>query len=160
MMRMAFPPPLALGMEGRDERLEFKTRSVLDPASSLAALNSSAPDGLRFLGLRPLERDAPPLSRRLRGMVYSVDLEHPAVRDALAGPGPDGGTAEFVRRKIEAAELPAGGPDIRLDQARNRLVIAFRFDPGKAPRPQDVLSAVLGLANPASVLVRDAVLVD
>lgn len=160
MMRMAFPPPLALGMEGRDERLEFKTRAVLAPAVCADASNSSAPDGLRFRGLRPLERDAPPLSRRLRGLVYSVDLGHLAVGDVLAGPGPDGGTSEFVRRKIEAAGLPAGGPEIRLDPDRNRLVMTFRFDPAKAPRPQDVLSAVFGLKNPASVLVRDAVLVD
>jgi len=89
-----------------------------------------------------------------------VDLGHLAVGDVLAGPGPDGGTSEFVRRKIEAAGLPAGGPEIRLDPDRNRLVMTFRFDPAKAPRPQDVLSAVFGLKNPASVLVRDAVLVD
>jgi radical SAM family uncharacterized protein/radical SAM-linked protein len=160
-MRMSFLPPLALGMEGRDERLEFKTRSPLNAAVSLEALISCAPEGLRFLRLELLDKETPPLSRRLRGLVYGVDLGNPAVREALGGISeaelPIG---ETIRRKIEGGVLPDGGPKIEADASGNRLILTYDFNPQKAPRPQEVVSALFGVADPAYVIVRDLVVLD
>jgi len=159
-MRMAFLPPLALGMEGRDERLEFKTRVPMDTAASLKALISFAPEGLRFLRLELLDKETPPLSRRLRGLAYGVDLRSPAVREAIVGINEAGlPIAEIIRRKIEGGVLPDDGPKISLDADGNRLVFAYEFNPQKAPRPQDILSALLGLTDPAYVIVRDAIII-
>jgi hypothetical protein len=42
----------------------------------------------------------------------------------------------------------------------NRLVLAYAFNPQKAPRPQDAVTALLGLAHPAYGIVRDRVILD
>jgi len=157
-MRMSFLPPLALGMEGRDERLEFKTSVPLDPAASLEALKARAPEGLRFLRLEPVGEEAPPFSRRLKGLVYGVDLDDPTVRAALEGASQSGApVGEIIRRKLAEGMFPADGPKINLDASGKRLVLAYDFNPQKAPRPQDILSALFGLSDPAQVIVRDAV---
>jgi len=157
-MKMSFLPPLALGMEGRAERLEFKATAALDAAAGLEALNAYAPEGLRFLDLRPLEKDTPPLTRRLKTLVYSVDLGSPRVREALtildgSGRPPE----EALRARIAGAGVSADGLKIELDAPAGRLVMTFVFNPQKAPRPQDAVSAVLNLADPAYVIVREDV---
>ena len=158
-MRMSFLPPLALGMEGRAERLEFKTRAPLDAAAGLEALNSFAPEGLRFLKLELLEKDTPPLTRRLKNLIYGVDLSAPQVREALSAlPGDGGRTDEMIRKKIAEANVPPDGPKIGVDAAANRLILTYTFNPQKAPRPQDFVSAILGLADSAYVIVRDSVI--
>jgi len=158
-MRMSFLPPLALGMEGRAERLEFKTWAPLDAAVGLEALNSFAPEGLRFLKLELLGKDTPPLTRRLKNLIYSVDLSIPQVREALSAlPGDGGRTDEMIREKIAEANVLPDGPKIEVDASANRLILTYAFNPQKAPRPQDIVSAILGLADPAYVIVRDSVI--
>ncbi|MHB8054997.1 MAG: TIGR03960 family B12-binding radical SAM protein [Candidatus Aminicenantales bacterium] len=158
-MRMSFLPPLALGMEGRAERLEFKTRIALDAAAGLEALNAFAPEGLRFLKLELLEKESPPLTRRLKTLIYSVDLTVPQLREALGAlAGEAGRTEETLRRKIAEAVAPSDGPKIEFDAVGNRLILSYAFNPQKAPRPQDVVSALLGFADPAYVIVRAAVI--
>ncbi|MCX6565671.1 MAG: TIGR03960 family B12-binding radical SAM protein [Candidatus Aminicenantes bacterium] len=165
-MRMSFLPPLALGMEGRDERLEFKTRGSLNVAASLEALISCAPEGLRFLRLELLNKETPPLSRRLRRLIYGIDLSAPPVREAvnalLGEKSPEAGLRpeEFFRRKAGEANFPPDSPKIEVDASGNRLVLTYDFNPQKAPRPQDALSALLGISDSAYVIVRDSVVLD
>jgi len=144
-MKMSFLPPLALGMEGRNERLEFKSRIPLDEPAVVAALSASSPEGLRFLRVAKLNQETPPLTRRLRALVYSVDLS-------------DRRIAEKAGENMPRTESGPGEPDIRIDRETNRLVLTYAFNPQKAPRPQDTVSGLLGLADPAYAIVRDDVL--
>jgi radical SAM family uncharacterized protein/radical SAM-linked protein len=168
-MRMSFIPPLALGMEGRDERLEFKTRSRLEPEAFLAAVNACSPEGLRFVRLEYSSNETPSLAARLRALVYSLDLGAGPVREAvgiLRSAREDWGTLsdpEIVRRRIEEESLAPSGPDrpgMEWKVVENRLVLAYAFDPQKAPRPQDAVTALLGLDHPAYVIVRERVILD
>lgn len=157
-MRMAFPPPLALGMEGRAERLEFKTTAALAAGKAAADLNAASAEGLRFLALETLEEDAPSLARRLKTLIYSVDLSAPGVREAMAAAARSGlGPEEALGERIAAAGVSPAGTRIERDGTNNRLVMTFVFNPQKAPRPQDVVSALLDLADPAYFIVREGV---
>jgi len=166
-MRMSFLPPLALGMEGRDERLEFKTHLLLNPETGLAALKASTPDGLRFLRLVKLAKDKAPLSRRLRSLNYSLDLSIPrgvaavlTVRAAGRRPETEDEILAFVQKRIAESDFGPSGPEIAVDAAGKRLVLKYAFNPQKAPRPQDVVTALLGITDPAYALVRDSVSLD
>ncbi len=158
-MRMSFLPPLALGMRGRDERLEFKTRVFLDPAAGLAALNACSPEGLRFTRLERIERETLSLSRRLRGLVYSVDLSDPRIREAVSAAGIEGEqpAAYFTRKIAESPSAGPGSPELIVDEAAGRLLLRYVFDPQKAPRPQDAVTALLEITDPAYVLIRETV---
>jgi len=166
-MRMSFIPPLALGMEGRDERLEFKTRYRLEPEPFLAAVNACSPEGLRFVRMDFSPSHAPSLAARLRGLVYSLDLGAVPVReavDALRRVRENWGAlsdSELVRRRIEEEALAPTGPgrpEMEWIVRENSLVLAYAFLPQKAPRPQDAVTALLGLAHPAYVIVRERVI--
>ncbi|MBN1940290.1 MAG: TIGR03960 family B12-binding radical SAM protein, partial [Candidatus Aminicenantes bacterium] len=159
-MRMSFLPPLALGMEGRDERLEFRAGGPLDIAAALASLNACSPEGLRFRSLDVKDQDSVSLSRRLRGLVYGVDLADPRIVAAVSRSSASGErtltgdkAADFVRARIAASDFGPDGPVVEVAPSANRLLLKYSFNPQKAPRPQDAVSSLLGLADPAFVIV-------
>jgi radical SAM family uncharacterized protein len=160
-MRLVFAPPLPLGMEGREEILEFKSGLLGDPGIFLETVNRNAPPGLRFFGLERLDERTPPLQERIVAVEYGLKRDDEEVRLALARAGEGrGGTGrddgEILRRF--AAEAGAAGlraPEAVFDDGPDApLRIIFRFDPARPPRPQDFIGSVLGLAHPSHALIR------
>ena len=90
-MLVSYGPALALGMEGREEPLEFRSAFMFDEKEFVGRMNRSLPEGIRVLKLSRLDAAAPSLNRNLTGIVYSLDLKDPAVEPALReadeGPG-------------------------------------------------------------------------
>jgi radical SAM family uncharacterized protein len=164
-MVVSFCPALPLGMEARRECLEFKSRTILSSEEALNRLNASVPDGVRFLELRPLAADEPPLSRAIRSLVYSLDLGQPetdkTVRAACAGRGISTGSpserlAALVGRYLED-QGGSPGVQIQVSGPSLRLVLTIPQGPGKPPRPQDIIRDLLGLEDAVYDLVREEV---
>ncbi len=167
-MLVSYGPALALGMTGKEEIFEFKSPSELEEKKCLRRLNRCLRPGIKFRSLRRLAADAAPLSERVRGMVFSVDLDDPEARCALdARRAAAGGAAaatdaasddlEFVRAQVAAsfsAEVSAA-IKISLDKRTRRLRMVFPASAGRGARPQDIVAAVFGLEHPAFVLTRE-----
>jgi hypothetical protein len=95
-------------------------------------------------------------------MVFSIELDDPAVRRALdlrlaAAGRPDGDELEAVKSGAAAAlgEAAAGAIRLSIDKRTRRLRLAFPASPTKGARPQDVIAAVFGLEYPAFYLTRE-----
>jgi radical SAM family uncharacterized protein len=161
-MLVSYGPALALGITGKEEVFEFRSPAQLEEKKCLRRLNRCLRPGIRFKSLRRLGGDPPPLSERIAGMVFSVELDDPDVRCALdtklaASGRPAGADLEVFTDGLAAAFGPEVSAAIRLsiDKRNRRLRLEFPALPSKGARPQDILAAVLGLEHPAFYLTRE-----
>jgi len=162
-VQMSLVPALPLGMIGNDESLEFKSMEEMDEPGFAAALNLHAPSGVVFFDLKRIDASAPSLTERISAMEYSLDLDAPRTRDALAarkgdrGPGED--AACIAARLIE--EYRPGKPDlleeIFVDASNRKIVLKIAYTPQRSLRPQDVVESALGLSSAVYLMTREKI---
>ncbi|MDD8027735.1 MAG: TIGR03936 family radical SAM-associated protein, partial [Acidobacteriota bacterium] len=147
---MSFGPALPLGMAARDEWMEFKSGRDITEADFLAAANAAAPAGLNFLSLRRRGPAEPSCQERVRGAVYAVDLQDPAIADSAA-------LSDAAVRIREAAAADAAFDWLEgvEDAGNGRLLLKVAFRNGKIPRPQDLVRLALGWERPSFGMTRE-----
>jgi len=163
-MLISFLPALPLGMEGHAEWFEFKTDQVLDEPDFLLRMNKSLPDGFKILDLIPLEIDNPRLMDSVEGLIYSLDLNSGLVLDAVA----DMAGAEVEENSLteklmglfeaKAKEDPLV-QRVFWDPDGNKLKIIYFHSAQKAPRPQDLIKAILPIENPVYAMAREEIII-
>ncbi len=163
-MAISYGPALPLGMEGRAEVLEFKSFERFEEREFLAAVNRVLPPGLQFSRLERLEPGAPSLSESIAGFVYVLDLRDKDVREAIQRrrrslASPEQSDLEVIKGTLadyEGRRPP--GLALTLDGRRKTLRLELPPEPGRAPRPQDIVRDILGVENAVWALRRDAVM--
>ena len=142
-------PALPLGMEGREEVFELKSRHVFGEAEFLSCVNSFLPDGLRLLRLFPLNQDCLPLSRSIKALVYSVQTEslEKSLSEGIFSRGHPSFETDPESGKI--SPLPEGEyrdliEDIRWSSDDGRLIMSLTYSPQKILRPQDIAEQITG----------------
>jgi radical SAM family uncharacterized protein/radical SAM-linked protein len=161
--RVSFGPALPTGLSSEAEYLDFETRARLEPEDPIARLNESLPDGVRFLALREVRRDAPALSGAVRAARYRV----------ASGNGLDfaGALAAFRTRGRVVVRRERNGKTriwdlsdeilaldlVGTDQVRLTLALCG----GEASiRPDDVLAEIFGEHASTMDLTREEILLD
>jgi len=164
-MLVSYLPALPLGMEGREECLDFKSNREFSEVEFLDRVNNSLPLGLRFHRLTRLADKQASLGEALAGMVYSLDLSHPDVEPAvlaarrekdLAALDDEALLQELVHEAFPQPETQ--GLNISLDVGRRRLVIELKHQAQGGLRAQDVVRAILPLEHAVYVMARENVL--
>ena len=146
-MLVSYGPALALGMEGREEPLEFRSAFIFDEKEFVGRMNRSLPEGIRVLNLLRLDAAAPALNRNLTGIVYSLDLKDPGFEPA---------GVKTVEALIAAYEpKKPEGVALALDWKKRKLFITIPVASGKSPRPQDIAQEMLGIKNAVYALTRE-----
>ncbi|OGD17922.1 MAG: hypothetical protein A2W03_18010 [Candidatus Aminicenantes bacterium RBG_16_63_16] len=161
-MLVSYGPALALGMTGKEEVFEFRSPAELEEKKCLRKLNRCLRPGIRFASLKRLDSRAPPLSERIRGMLFSIELDDPDVQSALdsrraAAGAPGADDLEFITAGLAAAlgAQVAGSVGLSFEKRTNRLRMELPALPRKGARPQDIIAAVFGLEYPAFYLTRE-----
>ena len=146
---MSFGPALPLGMEGKAEFFEFKSRSPLDAAAIPKRADAAAPPGLRFRSCVEIPAGAPTWMERLREAVYTVDLK---------SAGREGTQALLKSFDDEAVRTEAGAwlKDVSLDPGGERLRLRVAVSAQKIPRPQDLLGRLLGIDKAVFHMTRES----
>jgi len=164
-MRVSYLPALPLGMEGREECLEFKSNQEFSEAEFLERVNNSLPLGLKFRSLIRLADKQPSLGEALAGMVYSLDWNHPDVEQALLTMRQQKDLAalddEALLQKLVHEAFPqheTQGLKVSLDTGRHRLMIELEYPAQGSLRAQDVVRALLRLEHPVYVMAREKAL--
>jgi len=168
-MLMAFAPALALGMQGKRELLEFRSRAELRPAEFVRRINAVMPEGVRASVLERLDADEDSLSAAIEGMVYSVDLDRKDITRSLRrllereSPPQGGGLSEnevleLHLRDFLRGDVPDGLESLELDREHNQLRMVLRLVSGRSPRPQELVATLLEIPNPAFALTREELL--
>ncbi len=164
-MVISHPPALPLGMEGRDEVIEFKSEYSLPQEEFASHLNSFLPPGIRFSRLKRLCESNLSLVEEIQTLVYSVDLKNEDIRTSLKL-GYESQKAPF----LDAGEIAECLVDnytkdhrddpmvrLRVDRKEQKLVLEVEFSPQQSIRPQDIVSDILGIANPVYDMARERI---
>jgi len=161
-MLVSYGPALALGMEGREEPMEFRSAFLFEEKEFVGRMNKSLPAGIRMLKLTRLDAASPSMNRNLAGIVYSLDLKDPGVEAALHEAGEGRGAEKKPSGVKTAKALIAAyepkkpeGVALALEWKRRKLFITVPILPGKSPRPQDIAQEMFGIKNAVYALTRE-----
>jgi radical SAM family uncharacterized protein/radical SAM-linked protein len=161
-MLISYAPALALGMKGKAECLEFRSPYEFEEKPFVRRVNRFVREGIRIRRLRRLAEAERPLSERLTGMVFSLDLRNPDIRKALAdrravsAESPED-EAGYIRRRMNEilSSDSAPGASFWLDRGRQRLFLQLAQSPQRRLRPQDIVAELCGLDSPTHYLTRE-----
>ena len=164
-MIISYPPALPLGMEGKAEVIEFRSDAYLPQAEFAEHINAFLPPGIRFLRLKRLGRNDPPLINRIQRILYSVDLSADRVLDRLKISQKDMRGSPFdavenVESLVERYVKESGQAsmfDFSIDQTNRKLVLDVEFDPKKLIRPQDIVGEIFEISNPVYDMAREKI---
>jgi radical SAM family uncharacterized protein len=164
-MLVSYLPALPLGMEGRGECLDFKSDREMDPGEFLSRMNATLPRGVVFRSLERLAPGSPSLADSVERFTYSLDLEREEAAAAVEAEGKGRGLAPLAGRALLERLMRDAfpGPDGRawtfaVEEGPARLRLDIAPPPSGAPRPQDIVAAVLpALEFPVFFMAREEV---
>lgn len=156
-MQLSFPPALPLGMEGKKEVFEFKSHFVL-PEHSEKTVNRFFPEGIRFLSVQKISSGEPSLTKSIRKLVYSIDLNTDPVQAALQKTA-NSSISEMMEliRRYHNQKDQAMLDKIEKNSSRNRIILTYSFQAGHGIRPQAVLEDVFSVSHPSFYLCREEI---
>lgn len=161
-MLISYLPALPLGMEGRREVLEFKSPSVFQEREFLGRINTSLPEGIRFIGLKKLEDHCHRLHQDLEAMIYSFDLKAPEIRGLFEIAENTDETSSEIWEKLEKRvsefflmheELSFLKADV--DRKSGKLLLRIPYPTRKGIRPQKIVEQMLGIKNSVFLMCRE-----
>lgn len=168
-MLMSFSPALPLGMEGREEILEFKSSFRFAEKDFLSRMNEFLLSGVAFSKLLELDDSEPSLARRLGKMVYSVDLRSREICEAVEKEKKkrnldSSDDMTFVETLLEEflRDNSTAGETIEkayVDREANKLFLYMQYFPQGGARPRDVVSRILRVDNPVFSMGREKIII-
>ncbi len=164
-MLLSFIPALALGMEGKEELMEFKSRFDFEPDEFLSALNEKLPPGVKALKFMKVDKAAGSLNEQLECLVYSLSFSDTAFQKTLTGNYPEGtdgrlAALRFAEDRIINSDLGTGDSSkymIWIDQASHKIYFSIFLNRGKPPRIQELVKSLFEIDHPAFHLVREKI---
>ncbi len=163
-MDFSYGPALPLGMVGLREVLEFRSPRLLEGRRLVSRLNRSFPAGVRAIRLEPVGDGAPSLANAIERLVYSVGWKEEEFIELWRAsrpdgePGPAAPDAAWLRERL--AGFRARHPEateVAFSVRGGRVRLTLPPLPRKGLRAQDVVAEVFGLAEPAFLIRREAV---
>jgi radical SAM family uncharacterized protein/radical SAM-linked protein len=161
--RVALGPALSVGLLSEGEYIDIETTTRLDPERALGRINSSLPDGIRFLALKEIRRSVPALSDAVRAARYRVEtangLDLRAAVRSYRERGPVVVTRE-KKGKIKKFDLNREVVEL-VTPADGTLILTLALNAGNASvRPEEVLPEIVGESSSRLRLTREELLVD
>lgn len=164
-MSISFAPALALGMEGKNEILEFKSHYTFKEKEFLLRLNQAFPPGILALRVEELESHRLSLAQEISSLEYSLRLDDKMIAQALERLRQEMSVPNMDDSRLAselAEELQKTDPDglidqVRIDQHERKILFVLRFRPDKVPRAQDFVEDMFGVENPAFLLTRERI---
>lgn len=160
-MQVSFPPALALGMQGKEEVLEFKSKYVFDSHQFISHINSYLPKGVKAIKIEEVDPNSPSLTKDIASIVYSLDLKHPDVTKALIEQTSlktlsAEAAFKFVKTGLNK-EFSNALHKVYLDKKENKILIDFMFFPNKAVRLKPIIKKILGVEYPHFLITREKI---
>jgi len=165
-MIISYLPALPLGMEGKNEVLEFKTLYLFSEKGFISQINKYLPSGVEFFRLRKAKDFEPSLHANLKTFVYSVDLESQEIKKFLdefrrERKNPLSNDWEVIETlvydflkefKEESLER------VYLDKASGKLFLYLAYSSQKSIRPQEIVEKIFRVKNPVFIMAREKIL--
>jgi radical SAM family uncharacterized protein/radical SAM-linked protein len=165
-MSISFSPALALGMEGKKEILEFRSRYEFKEEDVIQRLNEAFPPGIIALRLEKLRSHQSSLSREIESIEYSVRLDNRLIVQSLqrirqeekVQGMDDFRLAQRLARDFQKRNNQGTINQIHVDEQEQKMLFVMGFKPDKAPRPQKIVEAMFSVENSAFFLTRESII--
>ena len=163
-MSISYLPALPLGMEGRAECFEFKSRYLFKEDEFISRMNSCLPSGIRILSLEKKEGIKSTLNKEIETFVYSIDLKSremmSAMRDQTERILSDSDYYSRIEKQVK--EFLDNAPDgfIQkkiLDRKEGKLLLYLKHSLQKNIRPQEIVENIFGLQNATFIMAREKI---
>jgi radical SAM-linked protein len=167
-MLISYPPALPLGMEGKAECLDFRSRYHFDKKKFVSRMNKYLPSGIKFLSLRSLENSESSLSKGIKTLAYSIDLKSQEVSEALEAIRKENSASssdhfEIIEKLVDdflAKNENECIEDISLDRKTDKLFISIKYSPQKSIRTQKIAEDIFQMKNPVFAMAREKILFE
>jgi radical SAM family uncharacterized protein/radical SAM-linked protein len=166
-MLISHPPALPLGMEGKEEWVEFKSTYVFSEKNFISCVNRYMIDGIEFFGLRSLDETDLPMNKKTRAFVYSLDLGDNNVIEAAKKYCPSGKAHDRFGAHVQrCVDIYVEENEVKtleeyyVDEKENKLYLTMKNVVQKGEKPQDIVTSIFGLANPVFFMARERFLLD
>ncbi len=163
-MMMSHLPALPLGMEGKEECIEFKSPNIFSEKDFLSRINGFLLEGIEFFALERLQDSQPSINKQVRAFVYSLDLNAKKIKSAVENMRPLKGDSEYflaVKGLLNAYQkktTPGTLEKISIDEAKGKLYLQIKVCAGKCGKPQDFVRDIFGVQNPVYSMAREKIL--
>lgn len=165
-MIMSFLPALPLGMEGREEVLEFKSPYKFSEKDFLSHMNTVLPQGIRFSGLARVDSHRPSMTNEIHGFIYSFILDRIQIEQLVEnwinknGALKNGWSDSLLDKLREGAEIhePGAVEKIEFFEKQNKFQLSVRFDKSYSVRIQDIVKKIFLIDNPVFLISRERVI--
>ena len=143
--------------------MDFETTERLDPARALQDVNRSLPEGIRFLMIREIPRDAPHLASAARAARYRVHTGNGFDLEERLAAFRARGSVEVRREregKVRVFRMEEALLDLRpLDGEAVGVTLSLSGNEGSI-RPDEVLREIFGERARGMRTVREEILVE
>jgi radical SAM family uncharacterized protein/radical SAM-linked protein len=162
-MMMSHLPALPLGMEGKEECIEFKSQNVFSEVDFLSRINKFLQEGIEFLKLDRLPDSEPSINKQIGSFVYSLDLTAKKIKKTVENFTQAKSESEYylaVKRLVDAYldKAPDGSlEEISIDEDEGKLYLWLKPKAEKYARPQDLVRDILGIQNPTFSMAREKI---
>ncbi len=163
-MSISYLPALPLGMEGRAECFEFKSRFLFKEDEFISLMNSCLPSGIRILGLERREGIKSTLNKEIETLVYSVDLKSremmSAMRDQTERILSDSDYYSRIEKLVKESLTKTHDESIlemAIDRKEGKLFLHLKHSLQKSIRPQEIVENIFGLKNPTFIMAREKI---
>ena len=163
-MSISYLPALPLGMEGRAECFEFKSRFLFKEDEFISRMNACLPSGIRILGLERREGIKSTLNKEIKTLVYSVDLKSreimSVVRDQTEKILSDSDYYSRIEKRVKESLTKTQVESIlekAIDRKEGKLFLHLKHSLQKSIRPQEIVENIFGLKNPTFIIAREKI---
>lgn len=147
--KMSFGPAIAVGYESEAEYADVEMESRLDLASAAESLQPRLPDGIRVLSVRSIPRFFPSLENSVNVIAYDVVSQLVAGRDGDWRRFWEKETFPVTKKKGTGEEIVDARRAVRAWRLNGDAVsLELRIGPKRTLKPERIVQAVLGLADP------------
>ncbi len=164
-MIISHPAALPLGMEGKAECFEFKSRHLFQEREFRSRLNASLPEGVRILRLKRMDGHKPSLNEEIEALVYSVDLKREEVREAAEAlctrkKFHSSGVFQCLERLVRDFLSTSRNEMVRkisINRKEEKLFLHILHSPGKNVSASKIVENAIQMKNAAFFMAREKI---
>lgn len=163
-MSISYLPALPLGMEGRAECFEFKSRFLFKEDEFVSRMNSCLSSGIRILGLERREGIKSTLNKEIETFIYSVDLKSREIMSAMKDQTEkilsDSDYYSRIEKRVKESLTKTQVESIlekAIDRKEGKLFLHLKHSLQKSIRPQEIVENIFGLKNPTFIMAREKI---
>ncbi len=164
-MLISYPSALPLGMSGKAECFEFKSRFLFGEDEFISRMNICLPSGVHILRLEKREGSQPNLNEEIEAFIYSVDIKSSEIMRAIGWQNKNNMPSPEYYRTIEKRIKGFMGKsqnefiqETIIDRKKGKFIFHLKHSSQKSISAQEIVKDIFRLGKPAPIMAREEII--